>query len=328
MEQDSSIVEKRNEVTDAADAQRERVRELVHAATGDNTRRAYRTAINNFYYWGGLLPATEDVICRYIADQAPKVSHATLDLRLAALSQWHTLRDLPDPVSHPDVKKVRKGSRRKHPQDQRKAKALPVEDLEKIVTALAALNTPTAKRDSALLQMGFFGAFRRSELVAIRVEDLSWEPQGVIVRLPRSKTDQSARGIVKALPYAAKGGVCCPVTALRTWLDASGIVEGPVFRPLTKAGKPRPSALYDGTVSTILRQCAEAAALDYVPELSSHSLRRGLATSAYREGVPFRDIKRQGGWRNDATVHGYIEEASLFEENAAGGLLNHRKSAT
>lgn len=58
------------------------------------------------------------------------------------------------------------------------------------------------------------------------------------------------------------------------------------------------------------------------------SLRRGMATSAHRAGADFRDIKKQGGWRHDWTVQGYIEEASRFEENAAGSLLRTRiKSA-
>ena len=77
-------------------------------------------------------------------------------------------------------------------------------------------------------------------------------------------------------------------------------------------------------VNTILEGCATLAQLDYVPDLSSHSLRRGMATSAHRAGADFRDIKKQGGWRHDGTVQGYIEEASRFEENAAGSLLRTR----
>lgn len=59
-------------------------------------------------------------------------------------------------------------------------------------------------------------------------------------------------------------------------------------------------------------------------ELSSHSLGRGMATSVHRAGAEFRDIKKQGGWRHDGTVQDYIEEAGLFEENAAGSLLRSR----
>ena len=53
-----------------------------------------------------------------------------------------------------------------------------------------------------------------------------------------------------------------------------------------------------------------------------------MATSAHRAGADFRDIKKQGGWRHDGTVQGYIEEASRFEENAAGSLLRTRVKRT
>lgn len=82
--------------------------------------------------------------------------------------------------------------------------------------------------------------------------------------------------------------------------------------------------LNPASVNAILTGAAKLAKLGYVPELSSHSLRRGMATSAFRAGAEFRDIKRQGAWRHDGTVRGYIEEAGLFEENAAGSLLRSR----
>ncbi|WP_257626432.1 hypothetical protein [Janthinobacterium sp. NKUCC06_STL] len=59
-------------------------------------------------------------------------------------------------------------------------------------------------------------------------------------------------------------------------------------------------------------------------DLSSHGLRRGMATSAHRAGADFHDSKKQGGWRHDGTVQGYIKEASRFEANAAGSLLRTR----
>ncbi len=85
-------------------------------------------------------------------------------------------------------------------------------------------------------------------------------------------------------------------------------------------------AIHPASINAILADCASMAGLDYVPDLSSHSLRRGMATSAYRAGADFRDIKRQGGWRHDGTVQGYIEEAGRFQENAAGHLLRKRTS--
>ncbi|NHZ91107.1 tyrosine-type recombinase/integrase [Massilia sp. CCM 8733] len=294
-------------------------RAFLAAATSDNTRRAYRSAIKHYLTWGGVLPADEPSMIRYLLAFAASLNPRTLALRLTALSQWHVHQGFTDPASTPTVRKTLAGIARTNGKPKKKAKALPLEDLERIVGQLASLATLKAARDNALLQIGFFGGLRRSELVAIEVSHLGWQTEGLTITLPRSKTDQMGEGIVKAIPYG--DGACCPATALRRWLAAAGIADGPLFRPISKWGEVSGAALHEGSVNTILEQCARLAGLDYVPDLSSHSLRRGMATSAHRAGANFRDIKRQGGWRHDGTVQGYIEEAGRFEDNAAGTLL-------
>lgn len=175
-----------------------------------------------------------------------------------------------------------------------------------------------------MLQLGYFGGFRRSELVRVEVEHITWDAKGIAVTLPRSKTDQNGEGIVKAIPYSS--GPCCPASALRVWLDTAAISTGPVFRSINKWGQLSDTGLNPASVNAILAEAAGRAGLSYVPELSSHSLRRGMATSASRAGASFRDIKRQGAWRHDGTVQGYIEEAGVFDENAAGSLLRSRRA--
>lgn len=295
--------------------------EFIAAATSDNTRRAYRSAIRHFHVWGGVLPCEPTTVLRYLVAYAGALNARTLALRLTALSQWHQFQGFTDPTSHPDVRKTLKGIARTHGRPKKKAKALPMEDLEVMVAVLTPQDSLIAIRNNALLQIAFFGALRRSELVHLMVEDLAWEPHGLVITLSRSKTDQEGEGIVKALPYGSPDGVCCPVKALKRWLDAADITEGAVFRRVMRDGTIGSDALYAGSVNEILTACAAAAQLLYVPELSSHSFRRGLATSAHRAGADFRDIKRQGGWRHDGTVQGYIEEANQFSENAASTLL-------
>jgi len=300
----------------------ERHRNILASATANNTRRAYRSAVNHYLGWGGVLPADESAIIRYLMAFADSLNPRTLSLRLTALSRWHVHQGFTDPASTSTVRKTLAGIARTYGRPKKKAKALPIEDLEHIVAKLASLATLKAVRDNALLQVGFFGALRRSELVAIKAEHLRWTPEGMEILLPRSKTDQSGEGIVKAIPYS--DGRCCPAKAMRSWLDVAGIAAGHVFKSISKWGAISDSALAVGSVNKILANCATLAQLTYVPELSSHSLRRGMATSAHRAGADFRDIKKQGGWRHDGTVQGFIEEASRFEENAAGSLLRSR----
>lgn len=297
-------------------------RAFLAAATSENTRRAYRSAVQHFFAWGGMLPSDESTMIRYLLAYAPTLNPRTLALRLTALSQWHVHQGFADPASTPTVRKTLAGISRVHGKPKKKAKALPLEDMERIAIHLAGLDTMKAKRDNALLQIGYFGGFRRSEVVALEVPDVVWESDGIVIMLPRSKTDQNGNGIVKAIPYG--DGPCCPAKALRAWLDAAGITSGPLFRPITKWGECGVQALHEASVNSILAACAKLVKLDYAPQLSSHSLRRGMATSAYRAGADFRDIKRQGGWRHDGTVQGYIEEAGQFQENAALALLRRK----
>ncbi|WP_288079091.1 site-specific integrase [Pseudomonas sp.] len=246
----------------------------------------------------------------------------TLALRLTALTQWHRYQGFPDPAASATVRKTLRGIERVNGRPRQKAKALLLEDLELIVSHLDTLEGLAALRDSALLQLGYFGAFRRSELVTLEVRDLQWEREGLRITLPRSKTDQEGEGLERVIPYG--DGLCCPTKVLRGWLEAAQIEQGPLFRRVSRWGVIGEVALHEGSVNTILATRAEAAGLLYVPQMSSHSLRRGLATSAYRAGADFLEIKRQGGWRHGDTVHGYIEEARAFEDNAAGSLLRRK----
>lgn len=292
---------------------------FLRAATADNTRRTYQSAIRHFLAWGGLLPADEGTIVRYMMAFADTYNPRTVALRITALSRWHVHQDFRDPTASTTVRKTLLGIARTNGKPRRQAKALPVEDLDRIAEALVKADTLRAVRDNALLQVGFFGGFRRSELVAIDIEHISWEKEGVTITLPRSKTDQTGQGIVKALPSGS--GLRCPVTALRRWLDSAGLREGPVFRSISRWGQVQTAGLHASSVNEILSAAAVLAGLSYAPSLSSHSLRRGMATSARRAGARFHDIKKQGGWRHDGTVHGYIEEAERFSENAAGAML-------
>ena len=298
----------------------ESLRQYLQAATSDNTRKAYRSAIRQFEKWGGRLPSDRDTVVRYLLARAESLNPRTLDLHLTAISQWHHYQGLIDPVSDPLVRKTMEGVRRTQGQPKRKAKALRLEHIAQMVNHLRQLpDTKKKQRDIALVLTGFFGAFRRSELVAIQIGDLVWEPEGLLIRLSRSKTDQQAMGLVRALPFGAPG--CCPAMAMKNWIELADINEGPVFRPVNRWDKVQPKALNPGGINQLLKTLGNACQFDFVPDLSSHSFRRGLSTSAAREKIDFEFIKKQGGWKSDATVWEYIEEGQQFTNNASFILL-------
>lgn len=298
-----------------------RRREVAAALTAENTRRSYRSALRHYRQWGGDLPADSYSVESYLLTHAESHSPRTLAARLAALSWWHERQGFPDPTRMPAVRDTLRGIRRRYGGPPKKAPPLAMESVEALVKVLAADSTDLAAlRDAALLQVGFFGTLRRSELVGIQVADLEWTSAGVTIVLPRSKTDQEAQGCKTSIPFAP-GAPLCPASALRTWLDAAGIVDGPVFRRVDRWGHGGRRALDPGSVTRILRARAEAGGVEKADRLTSHSLRRGFATSAYLKGVDFLKIKHQGRWKKDETVQEYIDEAKAFEDNAAGDLL-------
>jgi integrase len=180
-------------------------------------------------------------------------------------------------------------------------------------------NRLIGKRDRALLLVGFAGAFRRSELVGLDVGDLSWqEGQGVIVTLRRSKTDQEGQGQKVGIPFG-QGEETCPVRALREWLAAAQISEGPVFRAVDRHGNVSSRGMCGRSVARVVQRSIGHTGKD-ARKFGGHSLRSGLATSAAMAGKSMNAIMGQTRHKSEAMVRLYIREGSLFRDNAAQGL--------
>lgn len=294
--------------------------DYIKAATSSNTRRAYSSDIRHFKYAGGLLPATSEYIIAYLQKNAAILNPRTLSRRLTALKQWHLCQGFPDPTSHPTVRKTLAGIMNVHGIPKNKALALTAEQLAQIVKILSDSDLLINYRDNALLQIGFFGAFRRSELVNIKVEHIKEVREGIEILIPRSKTDQAGEGKICAIPYGK--GKMCPITALTLWLNKSKIKDGAVFRKIDKNQKVGIRSLVEESVTFILRRATAKLNNLNTKAFSSHSLRRGFATTASRNGASLPAIMRQGRWQHEVTVIEYIEESQRFENNAADLILN------
>ena len=218
------------------------------------------------------------------------------------------------------------GTARAHGRPKNKARLLTPDELKLIHNYLGNQNTLISTRDDALLQIGFFGALRRSELVTFEVQHLIWNKSGVNILLPSSKTDQTHEGQHCAIPYGNQ--TLCPIRALNNWLDASGISQGAVFRRITLGDHIGHLALTPRTVNTILKKWAREISLNNVEALSAHSLRRGLATSAAASDATLPTIMRAGRWKQTNTVLEYLEERERFSDNAASRVLKNMEEET
>lgn len=299
-------------------------REYIKAAKAPNTRRAYRAQWEQFSRWceshsRSALPAESATLALFLSDRARlgrKVP--TLSLALSAIRAVHRDANLPDPGEAVEVRAVWEGIRRTHGTAQRRAAPLSAEAIRAITSTLRS-RSPRRERDRAMLLLGFAGAFRRSELVALDVADLTFKPtRGLVVRLRRSKTDQTGAGVDVAIPFGSAPNQC-PVHALRAWLAAGRVNAGPVFRSVDRHGNV--GGRLDGRdVARIVKAAAERAGLD-AKLISGHSLRAGLATSAALAGKSDRAIMAQGRWRSRAMMDRYVRNEDQWRDNAASGLL-------
>lgn len=294
----------------------DRVRSYLSASLSEATKRAYAGDLEHYLGWGGEIPATPEQVAEYLAHHAELLSPFTLNRRLAALSTVHGHLGHPNPTTSPLVKMTLRGVKRRHGAPQRQVEPILREDIFDLIRVLP--ETTKGVRDRALLLIGFAGAFRRSELVSLTVEDARFVPEGMVLRLRRSKTDQEGVGRDIGVPYGRSRA--CPVKALRAWLDLSGITSGPIFRGVGKGGRLQAQAVTGQSVALIIKEYAELAGLN--PErLSGHSLRAGLITSAAKMGVSSWKIRQQSGHKSEAMLARYVRDGELFVNNAAGAVL-------
>ena len=294
--------------------------DLAKAEKAASTRKAYGTDFRLFEAWcatrsvAALLAAPETVAA-YLAANAGTSKASTLGRRIAAIRYAHKLAAHPLPTDAEGVKATMRGIRRTHGSARvRKAPALAGKVIGMVATAPDKL---AGLRDRALLLIGFGGALRRSELVALDVADIQETETGLLVTIRSSKTDQEREGATIAI---ARGDVACPAKALREWLEAAGIESGPIFRPIDKAGTVRASRLTDRSVANIVKAYAGRAGFD-ASTFSGHSLRAGFLTSAAGKGASIFKMMDVSRHKSVDTLRGYVRDADLFKDHAGTGLL-------
>ena len=301
-----------------------RANDYMAAAKAANTTRAYAADWKHFANWcesHGLaaLPSSPEVVTLYVSEHAGALKVSTIERRLNAINFRHRQQGFEAPTVHPGLRETMKGIRKAHGTRRDGKPALSIDDIRAIANTLP--ETMAGKRDRALILLGFAGAFRRSELVALNVADVVPVAEGLEVTVKRSKTDQDGQGSEVGIARGAALATC-PVRAVEEWLTASGAAEGPVFRAVDRHGRVRRSALSGYAVCLIVQRAAAAAgvAAPQGDTFGAHSLRAGHATSAARAGIEERTIMRQGRWKSEKTVRGYIRHGSLFVDNSSGRL--------
>ena len=281
----------------------------LEGAYADKTLRGYASDFDIFERWCGAagfaaLPATAATVALFVEAQIGTVAPRTVTRRLAAIGRIHQLAALPDFSRDAEVALALRRGLRQYGRRPRQALGLSAALRDQLIEACPA--SLKGLRDRAVIAVGYDTLCRRSELAALRLEDLQVLAAGgakVLVR--QSKTDPFQDGGFGFI--SARG-----LVLLRAWISASGLESGPMFRPvfISSVGK---KAIHPRTINRILQDCAALAGCpaSVVSRLSAHSLRVGPAQDLAISGRTALQIMRAGRWRHADAISAYIRAADI-----------------
>ena len=309
-----------------------------------NTTRAYTSDLKSYLRFCAQheltpLPADVSTLTEYVAHlatekPAPPVgggrekkqkgqqpltkphSLATIRRHLAAIRKAHQLGGHPMPATMDALNIVMEGIARTLCKRQDQAQAFTVEELKQALRRID-LETTAGLRDRALLLLGFAGAFRRSELVDLNLEQLEFTERALLVHLAKSKTNQYGAVEDKAIFYAPNADFC-PVRCLRAWLHLLGRTTGPLFVKIPRAAPGQMAAPSDKRLSDISINKLVQKRLG--PNYSAHSLRVSFVTVAVLNGQSHKAIKNQTKQKTDAMIERYTQLNNVVSYNAAQSL--------
>lgn len=295
----------------------------LFSSRAPSTRRLYASDWKLFDRWCAsmqlpALPATLSTVAMFLAAQAQDgFAPATLDRRLAAIRLMHLEAKVPSPHDAIEVAEVMRGIRGRWKRPPARKAAAVDNDVRRLCDAVEP-QTLRGLRDRALVLLGFAGAFRRSELVALDVDHVHERKEGLSVQIAGSKTCQDEYQVIAILrvpdsPY-------CPVQALTDWRVAARIEGGPIFRRIRRWDTLCEARLTDQSVALVIKALALQAGLD--PAVyAGHSLRRGFLTSAARRRASIFKMADQSRHRSLDVLREYVLDAERFKGHAGTGLL-------
>jgi integrase len=303
----------------AASAAAERAAKYENAAYAKNTQRAYDRAWSRFCAWAGLvdpvpLPVPLEIVRGYLTYLADEKSLSSVDLAAAAISAFHETAGTP--IAIHELWKVRRGIRSTlGTAAKRKAPPLRADQIARMLDVCGA--DKTGIRDRAILALGFSAGLRRSEIANLAIDDIEIDAHKMRLKIRRSKTDQAGQGAELVVERTPRSDFCA-VAAVESWIKEAQIFEGALFRAVNKWGHLNHSQISGESIRSIVRNRAIEAGLKR-DDFRAHSLRAGLATSAFDLGISLQAVSKRLRHKNPRTTQGYdrrtaVEDAKEFRE--------------
>lgn len=259
------------------------------------------------------LPAEPSTVALFITKLAETHRPSSIQRKLAAISVAHKAAGVVSPVAAEVVRSTMAGVRRAKGTAKTQKAPIRARHLREGINLMR--RDMKGIRDCAIILIAYAGALRRSEVVSLNFSDVQFSPEGVVLTLARSKTDQDGAGVKVAIKFGNRADTC-PVRALKKWLEAALIVEGAVFRPVAKGGRLVGSRLSDKTVCTVFKEFALLVGLDPTAA-GGHSGRAGVITDGFAASVAQAVIAKHSRHKSNA-ISDYLREATLFDQNLSG----------
>jgi len=283
---------------------------VLEGAYADATLRAYRTDFEIFAAWCSrcshdVLPATKQTIAEFIEDEASQFSAATIRRRVTSIGRIHRFLELPDPTKAEHVRLALRRVHRGKGRRQEQAIGMTAELRDKLIAATS--DDLIGLRDRVMVSLAYDTLCRRSELVALRIEELERVAEGgAIIPVQRSKSDQEGEG---RMAYVSPR----TLDYVMSWAKQAKLKTGPIVRSATKNGRIGAS-LYPGSVGRVFKRLGERAGFEpqVVKRLSSHSARVGAAQDMVAAGIDILAIMQSGGWQSTNIVGRYIRKLDVL----------------
>lgn len=288
----------------------------LEGAYAPSTIRAYYDDVRSFVDWCARhgrepFPAEISTVCGFVDEKGRRLVPTTVRRRLVAIGKLHRLMGLFDPTRDEDVRLALRRAIRSRAKPPQQARGMSRAQLRDVLAVQP--DTPWGIRDSAILALGFEMLARRSELVALRDDDLDWRSDGTLrVTIRRSKTDQAGLG-----RYVFTSRETARV--IHNWIEWRGPDFEFLFCPIYH-GRAVRRDLNSVTVRRAIQKGAARAGLEFYGEFRGHSLRVGAAQELLYAGHDTIAIMRAGGWKSVATLARYLEfaEHNVWEARTGG----------
>ena len=289
------------------------VRGLMDASVSENTRRAYRSALKKFHDHLAGAPVTDEAIADYLAGlhEAGK-SPQTCAQVVAAIKFAAKLHGMTPPLG-PVTNRVLTGIRRTgRGRGRGQVKGVTWAQADAAVSFAATGGSLADARDAAIIAVASDAMLRASEVAALQVDDIAYEPEGTgVVTIRSSKTDQEGRGAVQFLGPPT-------VDRIKAWLEKAGIREGPLFRRVfVKGSRVGDRKMNVDSVRKIIKK--RCAAIGIVGKVSGHSLRVGGAQSLAAGGASLPEMQTAGRW-DSPQMPGHYARGQLAAKGAVARI--------